>query len=167
MISKITNLYHAKYFKTFTIVVGAILIALTSFAVGMSVGFHKAKFSYKWGENYERNFAGPGMGGPMGFMHDFQGRDFRNSHGTAGVIVSLTDNNLVIKDRDGKENTVAVTDKTVIKKYREDIKITDLKQGDQVVVLGNPGNDGTINADIIRVFDNPADLNNNSASQIN
>jgi len=150
---KLKEFRQSKHFKTITLVIGAVLIALISFAVGMRVGFHKAKFSYKWGENYERNFAGPRGGGPMGFMRDFQGRDFRNGHGTAGTIVSINNNNIVIKDRDGKENTIAVTDKTIIKKNREDIKISDLKQNDQLVVVGNPGDNGVINADIIRVFE--------------
>jgi len=134
------------------LLLGAILIAVISFAIGMGVGLHKAKFSYRWGENYERNFIGPPPPGPMGSFRDFEGRGFRNGHGVAGEIVSVTDNNILIKDREGKENTVAVTDKTIIKKFREDLKIGDLKQGDQIVVVGSPGDNGAIDADIIRVF---------------
>jgi hypothetical protein len=74
----------------------------------------------------------------------------------AGSIISITDNNLVIKDRDGKENTVTVTDKTVIKSGRENLKIGDLKAGDQIVVLGNPAENGVVNADLIRVFEQSA-----------
>lgn len=161
------NLTDSRNFRVVIIIVGMVLIALISFAVGMRVGFHKAKFSYKWGENYERNFAGPRGSGPTGFMRDFQGRDFRNGHGIAGTIISINDANIVIKDRDGKENTIAVTDKTIIKKNREDIKISDLKQDDQLVVVGNPGDNGVINADIIRVFNNFANPGTNNNSQIN
>ena len=156
------NLTDSKNFKIITIVIGVILVALLSFAAGMHIGFKKAKFSYRWGENYERNFMGPRSGmmgpgfmgrGPMGFFRDFGGKDFRNAHGLAGKIVSITDNKLIIKDQDEKENTVAVTDRTVIKKRREDIKISDLKQDDWVVVVGNPDESGVINSDIIRVFE--------------
>jgi hypothetical protein len=49
---------------------------------------------------------------------------------------------------------MAVTDKTIIKLRRDDIKITDLKNDQQVVVMGKPGDDGVVNADLIRVFDN-------------
>jgi len=150
---KLKDFHQSKHFKIIILVVGAILIALVSFAVGLHVGFKKARFSYKWGENYERNFSGSPSWGATGVFHDFEGRNFRNGHGLAGSIVSITDNNLVIKDRDGNENTVAVTDKTLIKKRREDIKTGDLKQNDQVVVVGNPGDNGVINADIIRVFE--------------
>ena len=157
------------------IVIGAVLIALFSFAAGMHIGLKKAKFSYRWGENYERNFIGPRPGkmgpdfkdrGPMGFFRDFGGKDFRNAYGLSGTILSIADNKLIIKDRDEKENTVAVTDKTIIKQRRDTLKISDLKTDDIVVVVGNPDDSGVINADIIRVFDsfgNP----NNSNTQIN
>lgn len=140
------------------IAVGGFLIILASFASGVVVGIKKAKFSYHFGENYERNFIGSRMGiehsGFMGsMMREFEGRDFRNAHGLAGTIVSIADNNIIVKDKDNKENTVAVTDKTIIKNGRNDIKLSDLKQNDQIVVMGNPGDNGVINADLIRVFD--------------
>jgi hypothetical protein len=149
----------SKGFKIAAIAVGAFIIVLIIFGSGVAVGLHKARFSYKFGENYERNFTGPGMGGPggpMGMMREgfrnFEGRDFRNAHGLAGTIVSITDNNIIIKDKDNKENTVAVSDKTIIKSGRNDIKIGDLKNDEQVVVMGKPGDNGVINADLIRVF---------------
>jgi len=145
----------SKYLKIAIIAVGAVLVALISFSFGMSVGLHKAKFSYKWGENYERNFVGPPPphSGPRGFFHDFESREFRNAHGIAGTIISVTGNNILVKDRDGKENTVTVTEKTIIKKRREDIKIGDLKRDNQIVVVGSPGDNGMVSADIIRVFE--------------
>lgn len=141
--------------KIAALIVGVILIALVSFAGGVVVGFTKAKFSYKWGENYERNFTGPHMmGGPRGSLPGFMERGFRNAHGIAGTIISVADNNIAIKDRNGQENSVTVTDKTVIKNRQQDVKIGDLKPDQQIVVMGKPGDNGTINADLIRVFDN-------------
>lgn len=157
------EIIQSKKFKIAVAVVGVILIALVSFAAGIGVGFKKARFSYKFGENYERNFMGNhssrnswANSGPMGMMrerfNDLEGRGFRNAHGIAGTIISLTDNNIVIKDKDNKENTVAITDKTIIKSGQNDIQIGDLKNGELVVVMGNPGDNGVINADLIRVF---------------
>lgn len=158
--------FASKKIKIAAIVVAVLVLMLASFAGGVAVGFHKARFSYSWGENYERNFMGPqmmnGRGGKIGgFMfgpHDlerrFEGKDFRNAHGLAGTILSITDNTLVIKDRDNKENTVAITDQTIMKGRGDDLKITDLKTDDQIVVMGNPGENGVLNATLIRVFTN-------------
>jgi hypothetical protein len=88
----------------------------------------------------------------MGFFRGAEGKDFRNAHGLAGTVISVTDNNIIVKDRDSKENTITVTDKTIIKRNADDLKITDLKANDQLVVMGTPNDQGVINADLIRVF---------------
>ena len=151
------DIIKSKKFKIAALIVGALIFVLIVFAGGVAVGLHKARFSYRWGENYEKNFVGPrgdqgGLMGPM--MRGFEGRDFRNAHGLAGTIISIADNNLVVKDKDGKENTVAVSDATIIVRQRENLKITDLKASDQIVVIGNPDDNGVINANLIRVFNN-------------
>src|SRR3990172_4150311 len=87
-----------KNLKTAAIVAGTLLVALIIFAAGVGVGLRKARFSYRWGENYERNFMGSRfndgrgmMGGRSGFlcgmMRVFSGRDFRNAHGLSGTII--------------------------------------------------------------------------------
>lgn len=156
------ELIKSKTFIIAAMVLGIIVVALVSFAVGVTVGFGKAKFSYRFGENYERNFIGPrpdmmGPGpGPMGMIKDklenLEGRGFRSGHGVAGTIISISDNSVVVKDRDNKENTISVDDKTIINRGRDTIKIGDLKNDDEIVVIGKPGDDGVINADLIRVF---------------
>jgi hypothetical protein len=164
----------SKKFKIVALAVGVLIIALVSFAGGVLVGFHKARFSYRFGENYERNFIGgpPGpMGmmekGPRGMMPDFEGRGFRNAHGIAGTIISVADNKIIIKDHDGQENTVSVDDKALIKRGQDTISINDLKNDEQIVVMGRPGDNGTINADLIRVFDNANNTNGASNDSIN
>lgn len=153
----------SKNFRIAAAVVGVFLVAIVSFAGGLAVGFHKARFSYAFGENYERNFIGGprgmmqgGRGGMMddrfGFGRGFDGRDFRNAHGLSGEILSIAENTLVVKDGDGKENAVTVTEKTLIKNGRTTISLGDLKAGDKVVVIGQPGDNGIVNADLIRVF---------------
>jgi hypothetical protein len=156
------ELAKSKNLKIALSIVGLLLIMFISFAGGVKVGLRKAKFSYQWGQNYERNFMGAsfrdgGMmqnerGGMMNFPRNIEGRDFRNAHGLAGTIISISDNNLVVKDRDNKESTIAVTEKTIIKDHMADVKITDLKTNDQIVVMGKPSDSGVISADLIRVF---------------
>ncbi len=153
------NFIKSKWFKVAALTVAAALVIFLSFAGGVKVGSHKALFSCRWGENYERNFMGSkqsfGRAGLMGLMtRGFEDRDFRNAHGLAGTIISIADNNLIVKDKDNKENTVAVTDQTLIKSKQENLKLENLKQDDQIVVVGNPGDNGVINASLIRVFNN-------------
>lgn len=164
----------SKKFKVAAIITGSVAIALVIFTAGVNVGFRKAKFSFKFGENYERNFMGPRPGvdkpmnpnGPMGIMREqirnFEGRDFRNPHGISGTIISISDNSLVVKDKDNKESTVSVDNKTAIKSGRDDIEIGDLKTEEQIVVIGKPGDNGVINADLIRVFDKDTGDNQNN-----
>ncbi|MDP1884252.1 MAG: hypothetical protein Q8L10_02690 [Candidatus Moranbacteria bacterium] len=160
----------SKTFKTIAAVVGVFLVAVVSFGTGVAVGLHKARFSADFGRNYERNFMGPrfdGGPGPMGgpgffdgsrypdkMMRQLEGRDLRNGHGLAGTVISVTDNNIIVKDRDNKEYTVAVNDKTLIKSRQDDLKVGDLKADDQIVVMGSPDDSGVINASLIRVFNN-------------
>jgi hypothetical protein len=157
------EILNSKKFKIAALVVGVIIVALVSFGAGIGVGLRKAKFSYKFGENYERNFIGGPFQGPMGGMMgdrgprgmlpDFEGRGFRNPHGIAGSIISVADDKIIIKDRDGQENTISVSDKTLIKRGQDTVSAGDLKNDEQIVVMGRPGDNGTINADLIRVFD--------------
>jgi hypothetical protein len=153
----------SKGFKVAALVVGGILLVLVGFAGGVAVGLKKAKFSYKFGENYERNFVGGpfrdrkpemmGDRGPGEKLPNFEGRGFRNAHGISGTIISVADNKIVLKDQDGQENTITVSDKTLIKRGQDTISVNDLKNDDRIVVMGRPGDNGTINADLIRVFD--------------
>lgn len=150
--------------KIAIIIFGAILIALIIFASGVAVGFRKARFSYQWGQNYEKNFMGHGPGpmelpnrdlkreGMRDFLRGPEGRDFRNPHGIMGSVISITESSIVIKDRDNKENTIATDDKTVIKRNTDDLKISDLKVDDKIVVMGEPNDQGVVIAKLIRVF---------------
>jgi len=152
----------SKTVRISAIVIGVLLVSLVSFAGGVAVGFHKAKFSYAFGENYERNFIQGGrfdrdarggvMQGNMMFGRDFEGKGFRNSSGAAGEIISLSDTSIIIKDRDGKESTIAITGSTLMKSGRTTIKASDLKAGDSIVIIGKPSDTGAVNADFIRVF---------------
>ena len=178
IVHKVKNFFTSKpYGWTLWVVAEVVLLAIV-FALGVRVGLHKAKYSYEWGANYERNFMGreygpmgiegPGIlppimrpGGPMDFLGE-RGGDFRNAHGLAGDIVSIADNKIIIKDQNNKENTVAVNDKTMIKSGKDDIKIGDLKTDEKIVVMGKPDDSGVINAELIRVFANPANSNSDN-----
>ncbi len=138
-----------------------LLAAILIFAAGMLVGYRKAHFSDRFGENYYVNFVGARRG-PGGIINEVSGRGYRNADGVSGSIMSINGNNLVIKDKNNNENNVTVTNKTLIKSMGQTIKVSGLKTNDQVVVLGQPGNNGTMNAILIRVFNN---FNGNNTNQ--
>ncbi len=142
-----------KYFKWPLLALGAVIVLLLVFQLGMFVGLRKAGFSYRWADNYHRNFGGP-RGGFMGeFMGDFMGRDFINGHGTVGTVVKVEGSSLVIRGRDNVEKIINLTDKTAINLGRQAAALSDIKVDNGVVVIGSPQDDGSIEAKIIRVFD--------------
>jgi len=147
------ELLNSGKFRIAAHVAAILLIIFISFGAGIGVGLHKARFSYRFGANYERNFMGPPPRGPFGFMGPMMGGHFRNAHGLAGSIISISKNKLTIKDKDNEENLVTVGKETIIKGHGQDLKISGLKKKDKVVVLGKPSDKGAVKADLIRVFD--------------
>jgi hypothetical protein len=138
------------------IIVGlfAIVVIVLAFGLGVFVGERKAKFSYLWAENYHRMFAGPKAGflGSLRMPPFPPFDEFIEGHGTFGEIIKIEGNSLVAKGRENVEKVIVVTEKTVIKSGREDIKFSDLKIGDMIVIIGSPNDKGQIEAKLIRVF---------------
>jgi hypothetical protein len=156
-----------KTIKIITAIVGLLLIILLSFAAGAGIALHKARFSCFRGQGMERSFMGPQMmsskeGGPRGFLREFEGRDFRNGHGLVGTISSISDNNIIVKNGNNQETTVVINNQTAIRNGNLNLKVTDLKQNDKVTIMGKPGDNGAINATLIRIFssDQGNDQNN-------
>lgn len=141
--------FMSRRFKWAISIVGGMAVALIIFQIGVFVGFHKAGFSYKYGENYHKLFGGP----RGGFMGEMEGEDFVNGHAVAGSIAKIDASTIIIKSQDGVEQTIVIGKDSTIRKGRRDIKIIDLKNDDQIVVIGAPQSDGSIEAKILRVFD--------------
>lgn len=144
----INTFFQSKTFKAIIFGVGAFIVLLFIFLIGMSVGFKKATFSYRWGENYHRNFAGP----QGGFFNDFMGKEFMDAHGLIGKIIKIEDSNLVIQDKDKVEKIVLIGKDTTIERFRDSIKIGELKVDDMIVVIGEPNQSGQVEAKFIRVL---------------
>lgn len=150
--TKIKNAFQSKEFKKILSVIGILIIALFIFQAGIAVGFHKAEFSFRHGDNYYRTFGpekrGFGMSmGPRG--------GFTNAHGAIGKIISINLPTITVLGQDGIEKVVLVTDKTIVQKFRDMIKSTDLKIDDFVVVIGSPNSEGRIEAKFIRLVPEP------------
>ncbi len=152
----LNKLFQSKILKIIFFAIGALIILLLVFKTGVFVGYRKASFSYRWGENYHRNFAGPRGGFFGNFRSGFGDKDFIDAHGAFGSILKIDGNTIIVKGGDGVEKIVIVAYDTVIRKGRENVKLSDLKFEDRVVIIGLPDSQGKIEAKLIRVFDNDA-----------
>ncbi len=138
--------------KTILWALGGLVAVLLIFRAGMLVGFHEASFSYRFGERYYQSFGGMMHGGNWRGLRE----EFGNTFGTNGKIIKIALPKIVIEDQDGTEKIVAIDDGTttsaVIRRQRDSIKPSDLKVGDNVVVLGLPDQNSEIDAKLIRVM---------------
>jgi hypothetical protein len=141
--------------------IGFFIILLFVFKAGEIIGFRKAGFSYQWGENYERNFGGPGMRFPLD-MHE---QGFLGGHGTIGNIMSANSSTLTVQEQGGMEKIIGLTQKTVVRKLQNTITAGDLVSGDHVVIIGTPDTTGQIEAKLIRVIPAPSPLPSNGPQQ--
>ena len=151
------KLFESKKFKLIIMILGVLIAFLIIFRLGVMVGFEKANFSYKWGENYHKNFAGP----RGGFMNDLQrggpgDRDFIDSHGTVGEIIKIEVDTVLVRGKDNVEKSILIKNDTSIVRFKDNIKITDLKIGDIIVVLGAANDNGQIEAKLVRTMPAPS-----------
>jgi len=144
------NILESKLFRAVILIIAGLIILVFVFSLGVFVGMKKADFSFKWADEYHRNFGGP----RGGFLGDFMGtnREFANSNGVFGQIIKIDNGSLTVKDRDNTEKIVLARDKTSIIYQRKNIKLSDLKIGDSIVVIGEPNSNGQIQAELIRVM---------------
>ena len=147
----VTKFFQSKCFKCIIIAVIAIIVILLAFKAGTMVGFRRGAFSCHWGDNYHKNFGGP-RGGFSGMIND---RDFMPGNGIFGQIIKVEGDSLIIKGQDNLEKSVLVNEKTSIMKFQEQIKITDLKVDDRVVIMGEPNESGQTIARLIRIMPAP------------
>ncbi len=151
---EIKKFLESKIFKVSLCVIGSIVLAILIFRAGMSFGYRKANFSYKGGENFYRIF-GRHSQKQKSYMMDFFGskdRNFPNMHGSTGKVIKIDLPALLVEDQDGIEKTIVINNESVIKRFRDTIKDTDIKLDDFIVVIGNPNDKGEIEAKLIRTM---------------
>jgi phage baseplate assembly protein gpV len=140
------DLLQSSKVKTALWIVGGVLVLLIVFGVGAAVGYHRALFTARFGENYYRNFYGaPAPGGPTGPMSF-------STHGVAGEVIDVATSSLAVKDSAGNEQSVEVIPATVIREGNDTITLADVVIGGTVTVIGGPNEAGQIEARFIRVF---------------
>lgn len=181
-----------------------VIVALLIFRAGVSVGYHKAFYSYSAGDRFYRTFEGnagpvtfsvsrlsnesgaPGMVSARAMVAPgaavaptmapmakagvvtgtislqaargdaasnvmFYRDDLSASHGVSGRVVSLSLPTFIVAAPNNLEKTVVVSDKTIIRKFRDTVTQNDIQPDDFVVVLGEPEPTGEIEARFVRI----------------
>ncbi len=149
------SFFNSKKFHYLTWSVAGLIVLLLVFKAGVMVGYKKASFSYRWGENYHRNFAGP----RQGFFGNVSDRNFVESHGTFGQIIKIDGTTLVVRGKNNSEKIIVVKNDTVIRSGGNTVALTDLKVDDSIVTIGEPNNEGQIEAKLIRIMPDMPALN--------
>lgn len=158
---EITEIYKSsKKVRTIILGLSILIVALIIFRAGISVGYHKAAFSYRIGENYYyRAFApnrGPMMGG--GFIQSDRD-DLTSGHGAIGKIIKMNLPNFVVSSPDNIEKNIFINNMTMFRKFRDIASSSDLKVDQSVIVIGVPNDNGQIEAKLIRLIPPPPESN--------
>jgi len=148
---KIKEIVDSKTFKGILIGIALIIMIGVIFQVGQTVGYQKAAFSYRMGDNYHRIFGdreeGPAVGMPP--------KGLVTGHGVTGKIVQINLPKLVVESPDNTEQSVVMNDRTEIRRFKQELTPGDLRPEDMVIVIGSPLDNGEISAGLIRLM--PAD----------
>ena len=142
------KIFQSKLFIRILAGIGIVIAALMIFQAGVFVGYHKAAFSYRWGQDYYHTFGGHQKKIFMGMDHG----NFPNTHGATGKIIKTDLPVLVIEDPDKIEQIILTDNRTIVRRFRDTIKPADLKIDDYVVVIGSPNDTTQIEAKFIRVM---------------
>ena len=133
-------------------VIGGLLIALVVFQAGIFVGYRVAAFSINWDNAHSGNLKDPrSIFAP--FARD---ADDMNPHGAIGEIISVKLPKIMVKGPSDDEEIILVSGMTSIRNMRSAATSSDLKVGQQVVVIGTPDDQGEIQATLIRVIPLPS-----------
>lgn len=146
------DIHKSKTVRGILIGLGLAILVLVIFQAGMVAGHQKAKFGARFGDNFERNFGGP-RGGDFGGR--FPAPGMPSGHGAVGEIVSIALPHVIVAGPDNLEKTVLIGTSTMVREFRDEISVEELQVGDFIVVLGNPNEEGQIDAKLIRLMPTP------------
>ncbi len=147
---KIDDILQSQAFRWTIVVILGFTVTIFIFSMGVFVGSRSANFAFKWADQYHQNFGGP----ETGIFGDFAaGGASTNPNGCFGRIINIDadKNTITVKDKD-VEKVILISDKTTIVLQKNNIKISDLKVDENVVVIGEPNDAGQIEARLIRVM---------------
>ncbi|MBP6858248.1 MAG: hypothetical protein KBC33_00235 [Candidatus Pacebacteria bacterium] len=132
----------------------ALFVLIVVFWMGVTVGWRKAEFSYRFSDNYYRSFGGHERS-PIGKIGMPDPDDLINGHGAVGKVISVNLPTVIVSDANGVEKSIRITNDTVVRSGRGGIASTTITDHDFIVVIGNPDTTGLITAKLIRVMPPP------------
>lgn len=140
------NSSHARM-KWLIVGVGIAFAVVAVFSFGVFIGEQKARFSFRWSQEYRSMFGRPpiGPGGPPEGLF--------GGHGTVGVVIDRKADQLLLKSPDNVEKVILIGKSTHLVRQRQEIKPKDIRNGDRAVVIGSPDNKGRIEAKLVRILD--------------
>jgi len=144
------HLFSSRWLRWGVGILSGLIILILVLALGINIGRHEERFTRDWAQNYPGNF-----GGPKSFSLQINPGDRPvQPHGLFGAVISkATDNkSIVVKGDRDVEKTVLLDDSTIIEKAMNTLKAADLKVNDSVIVIGEPNQQGQIDAKLIRVI---------------
>ena len=152
--------FQSKPFAITLMVFGIFVIGLLIFQAGVFVGYRKAGYSFRFGQDYYRTF-GPERGP---FPGNIPGDNFPNANGAVGRIIKINLPSLIIEDQAGVEKVTLVTNDTLVRQFRNTLSAADLKINYFVVIIGSPNSRNQIEARLIRLIPPPPNVGNNQIS---
>lgn len=147
-----TESLHNSVFSKLILALAILLVILLVFQAGVVVGYRRGAFSYYWNARYYGDVSDPASV----FASFLKGGHDNNPHGAVGEVVSSELPLVMIKGSDFSEQMVMVSPTTTIRRMRGIVAPDELRSGDHVIVIGEPGTDGRIFASFIRVLPFPA-----------
>jgi pectate lyase len=123
------------------IIVSSLISIIVAGGIGYYVGSHRVSTA----SNMRQGMMGQaGLGARGGFARGASGGMVN------GSVVSLTDNVLTLKARDGGSRVILFTAGTKVTKSVDGAR-TDVKDGVNVVILGTQNTDGSITAETVQI----------------
>ena len=153
------NIHQSKLIQGIIIGIVVVIVLLFVFAVGVRVGDRRAQFEGNFGDKFERNFRDNGgmpRIGEFGFGSDQEMGP--NSHGAVGKVLTIDSSKMVITGPDNLEKIILIKQDTLVREFREEKTLQDLKVGSFVVVIGIPNSQGEVEAKLIRLMPPPPDV---------
>ncbi len=138
-----------------------ILIGIIALIIGLGAGFfggmqYQSSKQTTVASQYGSGQFGNGQYGPGGMVRNGNGQARNRNGGGVGQIISMDANSITVKLANGSTRIILLSDSTSIEQTTSASR-TDLKVGDNVLVIGQANSDGSVTAKNIQI--NPLQRN--------